>query len=113
MGLRDKLRRLQRIADEDLITFVLKDGTVARFPQEAFTECFICEWERGKRHHAGEDPGPAHPLVGALRNAKNLEAIMREHGTRMGAFVDEDEVMRGERERPGPPVKEVRPGLYE
>ena len=113
MGLRDEMRRLRRVADDNLITFVLKDGTVARFPQEAFTECFMHEWERGRRHHAGEDPGPPHPMVGALRNAKNLEAIMREHGTMMGAFADEDEEMRGERERPGPPVKETHPCLYE
>ncbi len=113
MGLRDKLRRLQRVADENLITFELEDGTVARFPERAFTECFLHEWERGKRHHEGEDPGPAHPLVDALRNAKDLEAIMREHGTMMAAFVDEDAVMRGEMEEPGPPVKEVRPGHYE
>ena len=113
MGLRDEMRRLRRIADDNLIDFELKDGTVARFPQEAFTQCFMFEWERGRRHHAGEDPGPAHPLVGALRNARDIEAIMREHGTMMGAFVDEDQVMRGERERPGSPVKETRPGLYE
>jgi hypothetical protein len=113
MGLRDKMRRLERAAEEELITFELEDGTVARFPQRAFTECFLHEYERGRRHLNGEDPGPAHPMVDALSKAKNLEAIMREHGTMMGAFVDEDAIMRGEMERPGPPVKEVRPGHYE
>ena len=71
------------------------------------------EWERGRRHHDGEDPGPAHPMVDALRNAKDLQAITRDHGTMMAAFVDEDAVIRGEMESPGPPVKEVRPGHYE
>ena len=61
----------------------------------------------------GEDPGPAHPMVNALRNARDLEAIMKEHGTMMAAFVDEDAVMRGEMEAPGPPVREVSPGRYE
>ena len=113
MGLRDRLRRLERAADEELLVFELHDGTVARFPERAFAECLVHEWERGKRHHDGEDPGPAHPLLDALRNAKDLEAIVRVHGTMMRAFVDEDAVMRGEMERPGPPVKEVRPGHYE
>ena len=111
--MRSKLRRLERAAEQNLITFERKDGTVARFPQEAFTECFLHEWERGKRHHEGEDPGPAHPMVDALRDAKDIKAIMCEHGTMMGAFVGEDAIMRGEVERPGPPVKEVRPGHYE
>jgi len=113
MGLRDKLRRLEHAADEVLITFERKDGTVARFPQSAFMECFRYEYERGRRHYDGEDPGPAHPMLGALRNAKDLEAIVKEHGEMMRAFVDEDNVMRGEAESPGPSVKEVRPGYYE
>jgi hypothetical protein len=113
MGIRDRLRRLERAADEELITFELKDGTVARFPERAFTECFMHEYERGRRHHDGEDPGPAHPMVDALRDAKDLQAIMREHGTMMAAFVDEDAVMRGEREQPGPPARETSPGVYE
>ena len=107
------MRRLQRAADEELITFKLRDGTVARFPERAFAECLVHEWHRGKRHYEGEDPGPAHPMVNALRNARDLQALTRVYGTMMRAFVDEDAVMRGERERPGPPVKEVRPGHYE
>jgi hypothetical protein len=113
MGLRGRLLRLQRLADEELISFELKDGTTARFPESAFTECFMHEYERGKRHHDGEDPGPAHPMVDALRDARDLEAIMREHGTMMAAFVDEDAVVRGEVERTGPPVRETSPGVYE
>ncbi len=113
MGLRDKLRRLQRVADENLITFELEDGTVARFPEEAYTECFLHEYDRGSKHINGEDPGPAHPLIEALRKAKDLGAVVAEHGTLVGALVGEDQVMRGEAERLGPPVKEVRPGHYE
>jgi hypothetical protein len=113
MGLRGNLKRLERAADQDLISFELKDGTVARFSEDAFTECFMHEYERGRRHYNGEDPGPAHPMVGALRNARDLQAIMREHGTMMAAFVDEDAIMRGEMERPGPPVRETSPGVYE
>jgi hypothetical protein len=90
MGIRDRLRRLERAADEELITFELEDGTVARFPERAFTECLLHEWKREKRHHDGEDPGPAHPMVDALQDAKDFPAIVREHGTMMAAFVDED-----------------------
>ncbi len=52
-------------------------------------------------------------MVDALRGAKDIKAIMSEHGTMMRAFVDEDAVVRGEMERPSPPVKEVSPGRYE
>jgi hypothetical protein len=113
MGLRDKLRRLQRVADENLITFELEDGTVARFPEEAYAECFLHEYERGSKHINGEDPGPAHPMIEALRKAKDLGAVVAEHGTLLGSLVGEDQIMRGEMERPGPPVNEVRPGVYE
>jgi hypothetical protein len=113
LGLKDKMRRLEHAAKEELITFELQDGTMARFPQWAFTECFLHEYERGRRHYVGEDPGPAHPMVDALQGAKDLKAIVREYGTMMRAFVDEDAVMRGEAESPGPPVKEIRPGHYE
>jgi hypothetical protein len=42
-----------------------------------------------------------------------LKGIVAEHGTLLGALVGEDQVMSGEAERQGPPVKEVRPGHYE
>ena len=38
---------------------------------------------------------------------------MDEHGTMVGILVAEDEIIRGERERPGPPVTETAPGVYE
>ncbi len=113
MGLRGRIKKLERAADADLITFELLDGTVARFAEEDYMACFLHEYDRGSRHIRGEDPGPAHPLVVALRNAKDLGAVVAEHGTLVGALVGEDEVMRGEAERLGPPVKEVRPGHYE
>jgi hypothetical protein len=113
MGLRDRLRNLERAADADLITFELQDGTVARFPEKAYAQCLLHEFDRGSRHIRGEDPGPAHPLVEALRNAKDLEAIVAEHGSLLGALVGEDEVMRGVAGRQGPLVRETSPGHYE
>lgn len=68
-------------------------------------ECFLHETDRGRRDYFGEEPGEAHPLTVALRTATNLEHLMRENGTIPGHFVGEDEVLRGLRERPGPPVE--------
>jgi hypothetical protein len=86
---------------------------VARFHPDAFKECFLHEMERGRQHHGRQDPGPAHPLVEALRKAKDLEGLMQEHGTILGHLVGEDAIMRGEMERPGPPVSEISPAIYE
>jgi len=106
MGLRDKMRRLERAAEENLVAVELEDGTTARFrEEEIFPECFLHEFDRGKRHYDGEDPGPAHPFIEALRRAANPEAIASEHGTFILNLLGEDEVIRGVRERPGPPVK--------
>src|ERR671917_177912 len=106
MGLRDRLRKLERDTEGDMLLIPQKDGTVARFSREAYMECLLHEMDRGGKQAAGEDPGQAHPLVEALRNAENLDRRMREYGTLLGCFVDEDAIMRGEMERPGPPVKE-------
>ena len=115
MGIRDKLRRLSRAVERDMIVFTLHDGTVARFYSDEFATCFVHELERGRRHYFGEDPGPAHPMVEALRlvSDEEMARIVGSHGTMMADFVAEDEIMRGLRERPGPPVRETSPGVYE
>jgi hypothetical protein len=38
---------------------------------------------------------------------------MPTEGTMILHFLGEDQIMRGERERPGPPVRETSPGVYE
>lgn len=52
------------------------------------------EMERSKRHYFGEDPGPAHPFVEALRNAREgeLEHLVPTQGTIIGHLVGEDEI---------------------
>jgi hypothetical protein len=45
------------------------------------------------------------PFVVALRTATNMEALMAEEGTVVGLLLGEDMIMRGEIERPGPPVE--------
>jgi hypothetical protein len=116
MGLRDRLRRLEKDAEQETIVFRLKDGTTALFyEEEVWPECFMHEYERGSRHFDGEDPGPAHPFVEALRDAAEGEAerLVPKQGMIITLFLGEDEVIRGERERPGPPVRETSPGVYE
>jgi hypothetical protein len=116
MGLRDRLKRVQRATERDLVTFELDDGTTARFYEdEIFPDCFLHEAERGRRHYFGESPGPAHPFVEALRKAKEgePERIAQTQGTMVLMFLGEDQIIRGERERPGPPVRETSPGVYE
>ncbi len=112
MGLRDRLRRLEKGAEREMITFRLKDGSTARFYEdEVWPGCFLHESERW----GAEDPGPAHPFVEALRDAAEgeVERLVPTQGTIITLFLGEDEILLGEKERPGPPVRETSPGVYE
>ena len=109
MSLRSRLRRLELATAQDLIVFELKDGSTARFSEDdVWPSCFSHEYERGRRSDAGEDPGPAHPFVEALRNAKRgeVERLVPTQGTIITLWLGEDEIIRGLRERTGPPVTE-------
>jgi hypothetical protein len=115
MSIKGRLRKLERATTQDSITFELRDGTTARFPADVFPECFVHEFERGRRHSGGEDPGLAHPFVVALRQAApgEVERLIPTQGTCLLLWLGEDEIIRGERERKGPPVTERSPGVYE
>ena len=104
---RGRLRKLEREMETEMVTVEHEDGTVSRWPlgDALFDEVFVHEYKRGGRHFDGEEPGPAHPFVVALRTATNLEALMSEQGTVLGLWLGEDEIIRGLRERPGPPVR--------
>ena len=106
MGLRDRLKRLAREAERDMIVFELEDGTVLRFHQDEVTDCYPHEWDRGRRHYFGEDPGPPHPIIEALREVSDegMARVVQEHGTLLGQLVGEDEIIRGIKERPSPPA---------
>ncbi len=115
-GVRSRLRRLELATTQDMITFELQNGNTARFREdELFPGCFLHEYARGRRHFDGEDPGPAHAFVDALRNAKpgEVERLVPTQGTVLTLWLGEDEIIRGERERTGPPVTETAPGVYE
>jgi len=116
MGLKSRLMKLRKATEHHTFVVRLRDGTEARFYEdELLPEAFVFEFERGRRHSSGEDAGEAHPVVKALRQAEDgeLARLMREHGTMVGILVAEDAIIRGERERPGPPVVETAPGVYE
>ena len=90
--------------DETLVAME-QDGTTSRFREDALTDAFVHEMDRMRRHHEGKDPGLAHPFIVAPRTATNLEALIGEHGAIVGHLLGEDEIMRGVRERPGPPAR--------
>jgi hypothetical protein len=115
MGLKDKLKRIKRMAEREMTTFELQDGTIARFYSEEFMECFVHESARWRPHYFGEEPGPAHPIIEALRKVSDeeLSRVFSENGMVLQHLVGEDQIIRGERERRGPPVRETSPGVYE
>ena len=60
MGLRDRLRRLEHRAREEMISIPQRDGTVARFPQSAVHEAL-----------GSLIDGRDHPLARAARNSSD------------------------------------------
>jgi hypothetical protein len=115
VGLRDRLKNIERRARGEAIDIRQRDGTTRRFYEADYMECFLHEYERGRRHYDGEDPESAHPMVEALRSTSeaDLATLMSEHGTILGLWLGEDEVICGERERTGAPVRGTSPGAYE
>lgn len=58
MGLRDRLRRVEKGAEEKLLMIPQHAGTVARFPRAAGAEAFMNMMDR---LGAGEDARPSTP----------------------------------------------------
>ncbi len=71
MGLRGRVKRLEKGAREEMIEIPQRDGTVARFSQSAAIEAYmnVCD-----RLGAGEDAPPEHPMLEAIRNASSPES---------------------------------------
>jgi hypothetical protein len=115
MGLRERLKRLTRLAERETVSVRLQDGSCVRFYEDEFREAFIHESARWRRHYFGEEPGPAHPIIEALRRAsgEELSRVFSENGMILQHLVGEDQIIRGERERRGSPVRETSPGVYE
>jgi hypothetical protein len=120
VGLRGRIRRLERASEREMIAIPQRDDTVRYFPEgpngyELYAEVLVHEADRWRRHYDGLEPGPAHPFVEALRNAApgfiESMALSPAHVYRL--WLDQEAIYRGEREGSGPQVRVTRPGLYE
>jgi hypothetical protein len=70
VGIRSRLRKVERAAEEKMIVIPQRDGTVRRFPAEEGMKAYMNLMER---LGAGEDAPPEHPLIAAARNSTDLE----------------------------------------
>ncbi len=100
MGIKERLRNLGQAAEQNLLTFRLRDGTTARFHQDAVMECLLYQSERGRIPMGS-------PCAGAPagRGAKERGGPRGTHealGDDPRPVGREDEIIRGERERLGP-----------
>ncbi len=68
MGLKDRLRRLEREAEEEMVFVPQKDGKARRFPRRALQEAFVTNMKRLR----GEDV-PHHPLGVAAAQSPDPE----------------------------------------
>ena len=68
MGFKDKLRRLELLAEGDMLIIPQQDGPPARFPQSSIAAALLNFFER---LGAGEDAPPEHPLLEAARNSSD------------------------------------------
>src|SRR5215216_7710656 len=97
MGLRGKLRRLERNANEDLASFVLEDGS--RYYNPTSAECFLHACACVRAGSEGE-PFPEPPeTIKALTRARNRAAALEATcGGGFGLFPCEREALleRGE-----------------
>jgi hypothetical protein len=68
LGLKDKLKRLERARREEMISIPQKDGTVKRFPKREVRAAYknLCD-----RLGRGEDAPEEHPLLEAARNSSD------------------------------------------
>jgi hypothetical protein len=70
MSIRDRLRRLERDAEGEVVSIPQRDGTTARFPKAALRDSFL---NLMARLGAGEEAPPEHPLIEAVRNSSDEE----------------------------------------
>ena len=69
MGLRDRLRQLQKRAEGEMVSIPQQDGTVKRFPTHQFAEAFLSALDRACGTADPEEP--EHPLSLAARNSSD------------------------------------------
>ena len=72
MGLRDRVRRLERFVRGEQVAVRQFDGTTLYFPQSDIEPAFLNALARVKRG-PDEDLPPEHPLITAARNSPDPE----------------------------------------
>lgn len=87
MGLKGRVRRLQRALEPDMIVIPQGDGTVKRFPAAEALPAFLSAMERIRADHLGGEIPPAHPLTTAAINSPDPKW----HGSFFAVHVDPDE----------------------
>ncbi len=75
MGLKDRMRRLERRAEGPLVTIPQQDGTVKRFPESELGPAYVDALDRalGKKGLRHEPEQSEHPLCTAARNSSDPE----------------------------------------
>ncbi len=68
--MRSRLRRLERLAEGEMLVIPQRDGTVAKFPRSAVRDALM---NFSHRLGAGEDAPPEHPLLAAARTSSDPE----------------------------------------
>ena len=68
MSLRRQLRRLERLAEGEMVVIPQQDGTVKKFPHSALLDAYSNFFDR---LGAGDAAPPEHPLVEAARNSSD------------------------------------------
>lgn len=66
--MRSWLKKLERLAEDELVIIPQRDGTVRRFPQSALIEAYRNLYAR---LGAGEDAPPEHPMLAAARDSSD------------------------------------------
>ena len=73
MGLRNRLKRLERVSKAEMVSIPQLDGSIARFPRSALKEAFLRNMDFLHARANGEEPPEPHPLQLALWNAAQPE----------------------------------------
>jgi hypothetical protein len=98
VGLRDRLRRLQKVANAELVTAELRGGTTVRFSSDELPNAFLNLMNRMRAAHRGALPPPAHPFIEAVLHAteESVEGLVSNQGTWVGLILGEEPITRGE-----------------
>lgn len=69
MGLKERLRRLERAAEGPIVTISQRDGTVKRFPERDLQPAFMDALDRSLGRY--EPDSSEHPVCAAARNSSD------------------------------------------